>query len=332
MKKEIKLIDIFYGNKCNLACNNCDTHSDVITTKELDPELENIKESIRLTFDHFEVDIWALLGGEPLLYLEKIEKIISYVRSLDPEKTLLMATNGTLISKNLDRLAYLITKYKIHLQVSDHYVNFKDKSKSEKIFQSVAKLASLLEIKKMTNGKEWWEQVVDLESGGAEWQEHIRIAGAAWDNEKSWIGDNFGIFYVGIGTFQTIHNYNEEGKPKPFNSPNPKDSYWNSCPGKFCSLLRDKKIYKCAALGTLESYLRVFDSLSDADWKKYLTYKPLDLENCTREEIDRFVGRLYCHIDECSMCPQNSIEIIKTEEQVLPKYRKSKTVNIVPKS
>ena len=42
----IKILDVFYGNKCNLACSNCDTRSD--TLRGYDPELDTIKESIRL--------------------------------------------------------------------------------------------------------------------------------------------------------------------------------------------------------------------------------------------------------------------------------------------
>ena len=85
MKKEIKILDIFYGNKCNLACSQCDTHSDHVRGTQDDPELENIKQSITLAHKHFNVDLWGILGGEPLLYIDKCTAILDHLRSLDPE-------------------------------------------------------------------------------------------------------------------------------------------------------------------------------------------------------------------------------------------------------
>ena len=43
MKRDIKILDIFYGNKCNLACNQCDTRSDHIRGKGVDdPEMTEL--------------------------------------------------------------------------------------------------------------------------------------------------------------------------------------------------------------------------------------------------------------------------------------------------
>ena len=41
--RHIKILDIFYGNKCNLTCNQCDTRSDVVRKGEYDPTIEDIK-------------------------------------------------------------------------------------------------------------------------------------------------------------------------------------------------------------------------------------------------------------------------------------------------
>jgi hypothetical protein len=89
-------------------------------------------------------------------------------------------------------------------------------------------------------------------------------------------------------------------------------------------LLYDKKVYKCAALGTLRNLLDKKGQLDDAEWQPYLNYRPVDLVSCTDKEVVEFADTHYCHIDECSMCPSNGIEFLKTEEKVLPIYFKKK--------
>jgi organic radical activating enzyme len=72
----LKVFDIFYGNKCQIACQQCDTRSDLIRKGEHDPDLETIKEGILLTKEKFHIEHYSLLGGEPLLYKNKIESIV----------------------------------------------------------------------------------------------------------------------------------------------------------------------------------------------------------------------------------------------------------------
>ena len=117
--------------------------------------------------------------------------------------------------------------------------------------------------------------------------------------------------------FHSIYN-KVNGVPKPFNSDDPQQSYFNSCPSQFCAFLYNKKVYKCAALGTLRNFLSEHRLLDDDDWQKYLMYKPVDLEESSEQEVQFFVFSHYCGIDECSMCPKNQQPIIKDKIQVLP--------------
>ena len=55
MQSYLKILDVFIGNKCNLACEQCDTRSDIIRTKDYDPSLEEIKEGIALAQKHFRI-------------------------------------------------------------------------------------------------------------------------------------------------------------------------------------------------------------------------------------------------------------------------------------
>jgi hypothetical protein len=82
--------------------------------------------------------------------------------------------------------------------------------------------------------------------------------------------------------------------------------------------MRDKKLYKCGSLGTLERFLTHHESLDDPDWQKYLQYKPLDLTTCTLEQAQEFSKMKFYSNDACDMCPTESKWFIKTEEKVLP--------------
>jgi organic radical activating enzyme len=323
MKKEIKILDIFYGNKCNLACSQCDTHSDHVRGTDNDPELESIKESIRLAHKNFNVDIWGILGGEPLLYIDKCTAILDHLRSLDPESKIIFPTNGMLLGKNLDLVADMAKKYNMYIQVCDHTTAFKDKSYSERVVKATLDLAEKLELTEST-AEEWWDKIISREDGGPEWRQWLDTTKFSVDDldgdDRAWIGPGYGVYYIQSDNFSTITKF-VDGKPKPYDEGDPKASYWNSCPSNFCALLKDNRIYKCAALGTLETFLARHGSLDDPDWQKYLNYKGLDLTTCTEDDINKFMSNIYCHIDECSMCPKNNVSILKNELNVLPKHK-----------
>lgn len=328
MNRHIKILDIFYGNKCNLACEQCDTRSEHLRKGEYDPDLENIKEGILLANKKFDVENWSVLGGEPFLYIDTVVEILKFLRSIEPNKTIFFPTNGLLLEKNLDLAADLIKEYGIWIQICNHTAAFKDQTLSNKILKSVYRLAEKTGIPKSDPTIRWWYDIMKYDKGTEGWQEYLKTKRVDINktnpNEATWIEDNRGIYYMEALTFQTVHYADVQGNIKPFNSEDPYASYWNSCPSSFCALLYDKKVYKCAALGTLRNLLDKKGQLDDKDWQRYLNYKPVDLVSCTDREVEEFADTHYCHIDECSMCPSTSIEFSKTEEKVLPIYFKKK--------
>jgi hypothetical protein len=328
MTREVKILDVFYGNKCNLTCNQCDTRSDYVRKGQYDPTMEDIKRGIDLANKAFDVQKWSILGGEPLLYLDTVEEIIAHIRKIEPNKVIFFPTNGSLLDRHMDRVVELVKKYRLWVQICNHFVSFKDQTKSDKVKANAAELASRLEIPAATDSGQWWREIMDFDSGSRRWKEFTDRKGydisEPEPNERSWICENYGVYYMEAGEFQTIQKFNEFGKPKPFTDNDPEGSYWNSCPSVFCAMLYNKKVYKCAALATLENFLRTKDCLDDPDWAPYLNYKPVDLENYAEAEADHFGATHYCHIDECAMCPSKHTPILKTEEQVLPIYFKNK--------
>lgn len=315
----IKILDVFYGNKCNLACSNCDTRSD--TLRGYDPDLDTIKESIRLANEKFDVENWSVLGGEPLLYKDKVLEIVKYIRSIEPNKTIFMSTNGMLLSKNVEWVANLIKEYRVWVQVCNHTAKFGSK---DKIVSSVADVAEQLNIPKTEPGYLWWYNIMKYDTGTDNWKEYVERKG--WDitqrdpNEVTYMENNYGIHYMESDWFHSIYQ-TVNGIPKPFNSDDPQASYNNSCPSQFCAFLYKNKIYKCAALGTLRNFLDKHNLLEDDDWQEYLMYEPVDLEICTDAEVKYFADTHYCGVSACSMCPKYEKTITKDEIQVLPVHK-----------
>lgn len=325
MQPSLKIFDIFYGNQCNLACAQCDTRSDLIRKKDNDPTIESIKEGILLAKDKFDIEIYSLLGGEPLLYLEKVKEIIEFIRSFDTTTTIMLPTNGDLISRNKEYLHDLLSKHNVLLMVSDHVRKFKDKTRSDKIKESVEELSKSLEIL-LVDSNELWEDVLSQRPLDEGWREYWKIKSTYFDQgnvdlnkslDMFWWNKKFGIFLQGQGD-HLKHYYMEDNKPRPFNSLDFVKAYFKSCPSCYCTFLYNKKLYKCAALGTLSQFLERHEVIDDPEWQTYLKYKPLDLENCTEDEVNTFSISKFKAIEECSMCPESHESVLLNEETVLP--------------
>jgi hypothetical protein len=316
MNRHIKLLDAFYGNKCNLACSNCDSRSDELDSEG--PSIESIRESLILANEKFDVENWSMIGGEPFLYKDKILEIIKCIRSFEPNKTIFMSTNGMLLHKNIDWVVDLVKEYRIWVQVCNHTPLFYSK---ETMVNAVHTIGERLGIEETIPAHLWWYDVFKADTGTDSWKKYLKEKGWIDDfegrdpNDITYMKENWGIHYMESPEFQTIVN-KVNGIPKPFNS-NPQDAYKNSCPSQFCAFLYDKKIYKCGALGTLRSLLEKYDLLEDDEWQEYLMYRPVDLETCTDEDIEHFANTHYCSVSECSMCPGEYMGIEKNEVNVL---------------
>ena len=339
MKPSLKLVDIYYGSKCQLACAQCDTRSDLIRKGEFDPDIETIKQGILLVKDKFNIEVLSVLGGEPLLYLEKVEEIIKFIRSVDQKTVVMLPTNGELISKNMDYLVKIIKEYDVLLMVADHLNMFSDKKRSMKIEYSINELSTRLNLPP-ANTEIMWSVILDERAFDESWIEYQKTAldyrgddpnDTHETAEDFWWNGKYGIYYHKQNS-HLKHYFLKDGKPKPFNSSNINDSYYKSCPSCYCTFMNDKKLYKCAALGTLKQFLERHQSLEDVDWQKYLNYKFLDLENCTDEEVLNFSNSKFKPILECSMCPENPIPVILDESTSSPikiykNYGKNKNIS-----
>jgi organic radical activating enzyme len=177
MNDSIKILDVFYGNKCQLACAHCDTRSDYIRKGEFDPTLENILESVTLASQQFNVECWSILGGEPFLYKDTVLAIIKHIRSLEKEKdkVIFFPTNGLLLSKkqHMDLAVELITKHRVWMQICSHVAAWDVLEKHNQMLENVYKLADLVGYDKVEPTNSWWATIMNLGGGNAAWQEWI---------------------------------------------------------------------------------------------------------------------------------------------------------------
>jgi uncharacterized protein len=102
-------LEILLGYKCNMQCTYCyqkrsrDLVAAHATPDKVEPFMEKIR---RLNPDGYQrLDIW---GGEPLVYLKTLKKLLPALRRNYPEAELGMVTNGLLLSYEIiDWLAEL---------------------------------------------------------------------------------------------------------------------------------------------------------------------------------------------------------------------------------
>jgi organic radical activating enzyme len=305
---KLKILDVLIGSKCNLACHQCDTRSDIIKDTSYDSSIEQILEGVSLAQKHFEVETYSMLGGEPLLYIDKIEQVVKHIRLKDTKGRIVIPTNGLLLEKRNDKLADLMTTYNVSLYVCNHFAAFEDKTLTNKVIESTVNFAKSL------NLSPYDRDLFIEEITGKPVKDSTNFNG----NEQVFTN---GTIYVWVRDQEEFHSHYHltvDG-PKPFMTNDPSESYKEGCCSPFCSFLKDKKLYKCAALGTLEKFLTIHNALHDPDWQKYLSYKPLNLETATLEEVTDFSNNIFKPSEFCDMCPNSNKHIFKkTPDKVLP--------------
>jgi hypothetical protein len=305
----LKILDVFIGSKCNLACHQCDTRSDIPV--EQDDDLATIFESITLAQRHYKIETYSMLGGEPLLYLPKVRKVIEFIRTTDKDARIVIPTNGSVLNKHIDKLAEIVLEYTVSVYVCDHFAAFENTKLSSKVKTATQALADHLKFDRY-HTRLFLHEILgndtphDFESGNDLAEQEVYTNGTSY------------IWLRGQKEFHSNH-YLSSGKPKPFMSKDPTSSYTNGCSSPSCSFIKDKKLYKCAALGTLPTLLAYHNVLDDKDWLKYINYKPVDLTQATDNEIAEFSRTKFSAVSECDMCPSNGNHIfVKTPNKVLP--------------
>jgi organic radical activating enzyme len=293
-KYPLKIVNFFYGFKCNLSCHGCLSGSDMIHHKNHDPDLENIMLGIRNLSSYVsDITIMAtILGGEPLLYWdEKIVPVAHEIRKHWPNATLNITTNGLLLHKLADKVIDTLIEFgNSKLQISKHASNV-GPHPFKKIYDT--NLLTFLSNPKLN-------KIHDL---------HYDVPNNKVDiHLDQWDQPFISQFVI------------KNGKLKPFATQDPVGSMKDGCTGNICSMVKDNKLYKCGRLAVLPAILKERNQLDDPDWQKYLhTY--VDLAKTPHEGIEKFYMEEGKPIPECDVCPNaRSLEskIARNASTVLP--------------
>lgn len=113
--KTPRRLKIQLGLSCNFSCSYCNQSSEIhkaSITKldDVEPFLASLRENIEGEPDR--VELW---GGEPFVYVAKLEKLLPGLRELYPNTQFTTITNGSLFT---DRVFALIDEYDIALSIS----------------------------------------------------------------------------------------------------------------------------------------------------------------------------------------------------------------------
>ena len=123
---------------------------------------------------------------------------------------------------------------------------------------------------------------------------------------KNWksLGVNI-VYRDSVTSWTKRYHTNTDGTISPFQD-NDQEKSWNICPCKYCAILIDDKIYKCAPLAYLPRMKEI--NKTTQEFEQYLKYKPISYSEPI-EEIKEFFDRNYKSESFCSMCPSQTIKI-----------------------
>lgn len=284
MKIKQENLNIFYGYRCNYACEACSSGSNEVSDASLDPNLDEILESIPILAETFEVDsMITLIGGEPFLYWDdRISIIAQEVNRWFPGNRINIFTNGQLLHKNVEKIFALSEKVdNLSITISNHLTDC-----GEELPVTM-----------------WRRNINDFIN-------HPRIVKIHADHYH--IKDNIhaNIYFSNMTKFKPYYKRLENGTIKPWATNDPKLSMKHGCVGNVCSCTFGKKLYKCPILATLPNHLKSIGQEQDPDWQKYINYPVVDLSNLDPALLEEFSSTYGKPVSVCDMCNGDPINTI----------------------
>lgn len=291
------MVNVYYGLDCNLTCKGCLSGSDIIRSKQYDPTVDEIMQSITDLSKHVNnvTTEFTLLGGDPLLYWETVAPVARYIRALFPDAIVNITTNGVLLHKFKDRVIDLLLELdNSKLSITNHFSEFVTDSSGVKYLEHLDQFLTDPRLNKIHRLH------YDIPNRNINISIHEFVDGF----QQQWI--------------------QQGNKLKPFATNDPAGSMQHGCIGNICSVVYKSKLYKCPRLAVLPAVLSKTNQLDDSDWQKYLNYIPVDLtKDNIREELKKFESNQGQPINECDMCHNNRIieiaRIPRTKENIFTK-------------
>ena len=275
---EIKEVQYYINNTCNLSCSNCVTFNNL-----------NFKGYFKFSNSQNKNELWpnyinpgriTILGGEPFLNPFLKEWIIGLYNIWPTHNNRTVCTNGTLFDKKTYKnLAKLAIELGYKLEVSVHY-----EGHLSKIIASLENLLSELNIQfycKHENTKSTLDNQI--------------IYYNKFDNSK--------IIFL-YKSYYFFKNSIVEHRPNQlvFYQNNYIKSH-EVCPAKECHYIIEGNLYKCPVVAVGPLLKKQFTALDNNLFDSYKYCDPLTDLNT----IHDFLLALKNPILQCSLCPSTSI-------------------------
>ena len=278
MKAELTILNVKIINGCNLSCKGC-SHLSQYASPDSRIDLDNLLEDLKKFNEKVKITHHiSLLGGEPLLeprwseFLTEVEKIFTC--------QIRFYTNGLLIHKHIDKIIMHMkrgTKFRCSMHEAPHTPRGGLILKNINLLKEEAKKQDLY-LPGMVDG-DLWNIADDI--------------GECIDVKEMW----------GNAMIE------KDGKVFPHNTNDIEGSYRKGC---YCdnAQLYKGRLYKCAQTAYVRDILKTTDQLDSEEWKPYLEYKGLSLD----DNLTEFCKTQYQPSWFCTQCPNFNNRIPRVQE------------------
>lgn len=257
--------------QCNLACDNCNSFSNVMI-KGKRTTIEEFIEHVNNWKNIINPDRFSLLGGEPLLHKD-LGKMLLAAREAFPNTSLNLITNGLLL-KQSKYLLEILQKTNCRLTISVH-------SKEESYLKNLH-----------SNIQEFFDNNLPKDKpikSKVSFGREFKISGIIVELRN--MTDSWTRLY-------------KEGI-KPYHD-DPVIAH-KVCRWAKCTQLYRGKLWKCSSIGFLKELIDRIDNKDD--WTPYLNmYTPLNYSD-SNEIREKWFSSLLEPETICSMCPSNPEKI-----------------------
>ena len=267
---KLNYVEFYITNVCNLTCEGCNRFNNYKFKgfqrwDEYEPIYKQWSQEIELA------NI-AILGGEPLLNPDFF-KWLQGINQLWPTSTVEIVTNGYRLDTIKGLYDYLLEHPNVWLNIGIH-----NKSKKKFIFEKIQSFLKEPLKYEFDSSNKYQEHLYITDANGV----NIKVEYNWWFHQGALIHD---------GDIFNLHSSNVE-------------KAHNNCHMKTCHHFIEGKLYKCGVVALLPKFFDQYpNNLSNSDKELMLSYKPLAINNTSKEKIS-FIKNLENSIPQCKFCPE----------------------------
>jgi uncharacterized Fe-S cluster-containing radical SAM superfamily protein len=281
----LKYAEFYITNVCNLTCQGCNRFNS-FPLKGYQSWHEHA-ETYKQWSQELSLQSIGIMGGEPFLNPE-FKQWVAGLRELWPSTILIIATNGTQLSKHHDFYQTLLNDRKIELRISLH--NKMHKQTMTKIVEDFLQEPFEYEF----DNVKYRESLIITDSNGVK----IKIMYNWW-------------FHQGA-----IKTDPETGKHTLHDS-DPEQAH-KICHSMDCHHFENGRLYKCGPAALFPTFDQQIGLELTPEQRKIMEAVPYIDINHNTEQKQKFINNILNPIDQCRFCPSKYIgdQIFAQEKKI----------------